>query len=552
MSYGFLFGAAAAAIVMAAPAHALPADFKSKADALLAQSYAAGGPGASVVISERGKIVYEGQRGLADIAAKRPITPATVFRIGSITKQFAAAVVLQLAAEGKLKLSDAVSKYLPDYPQPGAAATVAQLLNHTVGIQPYTAIPGFMEEASTNRAYTTEQLIAVFKDQPAPSRPGERFNYNNSGYILLGALIEKITGNRWSDEVANRITRPLGLTTIADGISETRVTAMANGYTGGEAGPRLAQKIHMSVPGAAGALIGNARDLAGWGHALHHGKVVPAPYYAPMIATTKTNDGSDVPYGYGLFPGKLRGVGSVGHGGGIFGFSTDSLYLPSADLFIVILTNSDQPQSDPGAVMRKLSAMAIGKPFKEFKTVALDAKAVEPLLGVYKFKDAERTFALVDGKLMTQRAGSSPLPVHPAGGDRFHYGDGELTWFALSRDAAGKPVMAFHADGDDDAALGTWVGKVPAKVAVTVPRDTLATYVGSYSTPIGKAVVALGKGDKLTIQLAGQPALPLRATAATEFMIDQAGASLRFLTTAGKVSGFESDQAGRKLPGTRD
>ena len=168
----YLVGAALVMLAAAAPARALPTGFKAKADALLAHSYAADGPGASVVISEGGKIVYQGQRGLADIAAKRPITPATVFRIGSITKQFSAAVVLQLAAEGKLKLSDPLSKYLPDYPN-AAGITVEQLLNHTSGIQSYTGIPGWMVEANTNRAYTTEQLTAVFKDLPAPSKPGE-------------------------------------------------------------------------------------------------------------------------------------------------------------------------------------------------------------------------------------------------------------------------------------------------------------------------------------------------------------------------------------------
>lgn len=542
---------AALAVTAATPANALPEGFTAQADALLAQSYAADGPGASVVISEGGKIVYHGTRGLADVATKRPITPATVFRLGSITKQFSAAVVLQMAAEGKLGLSDPLSKYLPDYPNAGAI-TVTHLLNHTVGIQPYTAIPGFMAEASTNRPYTTEQLVAVFKDKPAPSKPGQRFTYNNSGYILIGALIEKISGNSWSDEVNRRISRPLGLTTIRDGVEEANVTAMATGYTVGKDGAELAQKIHMSVPGAAGALIGNAQDLVKWGNALHHGKVVPAPYYGEMIAPTKAADGSAVPYGYGLFPGKLRGVDAVGHGGGIFGFSTDSLYVPSSDLFVVVLTNSDQPKADPGAVMRQLSAMAIGKPFKSFKTVAFDRAAVEPLLGVYKFKDAERTFAMADGKLTMQRTGSAPMEVYSEGANRFHYGERQLTWFEVRRDAAGKPVVAFHGDGDDDAAFGNWTGKVPVLVEASVPRDTLAAYAGSYTTPIGKAKVALSDAGKLTIQLAGQPALALRPTSPTEFMIDAANAKVRFVTADGKVSGFESEQGGQKLPGTRD
>ena len=198
---GLTIGCAVLALGAVGPRLCGSCGFQGQGRRPASQSYPADGPGASVVVSEGGKIVYQGGRGLADLDAKRPVTPQTVFRIGSITKQFAAAVVLQLAAEGKLKLTDPISKYLPDYPQPGASATVAQLLNHSAGIQSYTAIPGWMVEANTNRAYTTAQLMAVFKDLPSPSKPGEAWAYNNSGYILVGALIEAVTRKPWHQAV---------------------------------------------------------------------------------------------------------------------------------------------------------------------------------------------------------------------------------------------------------------------------------------------------------------------------------------------------------------
>jgi CubicO group peptidase (beta-lactamase class C family) len=210
----------AMAIALAGTAQALPADFKAKADQLVKKSFAADQPGAAVIVTEDGRIVYEAGQGLADVASKTPITPATVFRIGSITKQFSAAIMLQLVAEGKVSLDDKLSKYLPDYPQPGAGATIAQLLNHTVGVQSYTSIPGWMAEAKTGRAYTTEQLIAEFKDMPAPSKPGEKWEYNNSGYVLVGAVIERVTGKPWHVNVDERIARPLGLKTIRYGVFE--------------------------------------------------------------------------------------------------------------------------------------------------------------------------------------------------------------------------------------------------------------------------------------------------------------------------------------------
>ena len=146
--------ASIAVVISASPAGALPEGFKARADALLAQSYAADGPGVSVSISEHGRVVYEAQRGMADIATKRPVAAATVFRIGSITKQFASATLLQMIGEGRVALDDPLSKFIPDYPG-GQAITIRQILNHTSGIQSYTDIPGWMTEANTARRYST-------------------------------------------------------------------------------------------------------------------------------------------------------------------------------------------------------------------------------------------------------------------------------------------------------------------------------------------------------------------------------------------------------------
>jgi len=186
-----------------------PAELKPRLDALLAASYPADGPGATMVVMRGGKILYSGARGLADVAAKKPLTPASVIRMGSLTKQFTAAIVLQLVNEQKLSLDDRLDKFLPGYPAPGGAATVRQLLNHTSGIQSYTSIPGWMVAANTGRAFTTEQLIAEFRDKPAEFQPGARWNYDNSGYVLLGAIIERVTGQPWYRVLEARITRPL-------------------------------------------------------------------------------------------------------------------------------------------------------------------------------------------------------------------------------------------------------------------------------------------------------------------------------------------------------
>ena len=546
-----VLASAAVALAIATPAGAIPADFKAKADALLKQSFPAAGPGAAVIVTDEGKVVYEAGRGLADVDGMRPITAHTVFRMGSISKQFSAAIMLQLAAEGKLSLDDKLSKFLPDFPKPGADATVAQLLNHTVGVQSYTEIPGWMVEKNTARPFTTEEMIAQFKDLPSPSKPGEKWAYNNSGYVLVGAVIEKVTGKPWYQNVEERIARPLGLKTIRYGVLENQTPDMAAGYTDKEGKVAPAQNIHMSVPHAAGALIGSVEDLAKWNAALHRGKVIPAAYYARMIAPTKLLDGTTNDYGFGIRNGELRGHKTLGHGGGIFGFSTDSIYLPKENIFVAVFTNSDSPAADPGMVMMQLAALAVDDPFPTFARQALDAKAVEPWVGVYKLKDAERRVFLRDGKLYTQRTGGGELEALAAGNGRYFY-EGSLTWFDLKRGADGTPVVAMYQQGAATPELAARSGPIPAEPkAVEVPRSTLERYAGSYDAPMGKLTVALPAEGPMTVQLGGQRAIPVAAISQSEFRTIGVDARVEFLIEDGKVTTAVLTQGGRELKAKR-
>lgn len=543
--------ACALALLLASTnASAISPGFKAKADALLAKAYATNGPGAAVIVTENGQTIYTAGRGMADIAAKRPITPATVFRIGSITKQFTAATILRLAEQGKLSLDDPLSKFLPDYPAPGSTATVRQLLNHTSGVMPYTAIPGFMTEANTNKPYTTPQLIAVFKNIPSPSKPGQQWAYNNSGYVLLGAIIEKVSGKPWDEAVGGLVAGPLKLASIRSGIGEETIPGMAKGYTEGEHGQQLAGKIHMSVPGGAGALVGTVADLATFGNALHNGKLLSPASYDGMTGTTTTSDGKTAPYGYGIESGDIRGRRELGHSGGIFGFSTDSVYLPKEKVFVAVFANSDSPTADTGTVTRRLAALAMGDPYPTLAKAALDFKAVEPMFGVYKFNDTERTFFARGGKLYTKRAGGGEIEAYSAGGNKFFYGPDDLTFFEVTRVAKGMKLV-FHREGNPKGAIGIRTGPVPAASAARdIAPATLDSYAGRFTSAAG-IFVFKHEGDGLTVKLGAQPAFPLKATSATEFEIAQVGAKIRFNVKDGKAESITLFQGGQELEVTR-
>lgn len=521
-----------------------PAELKARLDAVLAASYPADGPGATMVVMHGGKLVYAGARGLADVAAKKPLTSGSVIRIGSLTKQFTAAVVLQLVNEKKLSLDDPLSKFLPGYPAPGGAATVRQLLNHTSGIQSYTSIPGWMVAANTGRAFTTDQLIAEFRDKPAEFQPGARWSYDNSGYVLLGAIIERVTGQPWYRVLEARITRPLGLKTIRFG-NPPAGTDWALPYSRGPAGVAPAQAIDMSVPHAAGALVGSAGDMARWAQALHHGRVLPPALYALMTTPTKLPDGTSAPYGFGLGMGKLRGSATLEHSGGIFGGSTDTLYVPSDDLFVAVFANTDRPTTPPGMVMRRAAAIAMGNPFAELTPHPVDAAALEPLFGVYAREGAPgeaARFYTRDGKLWFWPKAAPPAELYAAGDGRFGLTDNALTWLEAS-----GGVIRVHFNGEEPDGRLVRTGPVPpAAAVVAVPRATLAGYVGSYKLAVGVAAIAFGEGDTLTIQLAGQPAFPLEPTGATRFRVNAVGAEIDL---DGKT--LTIHQGGRDISGPR-
>jgi hypothetical protein len=310
----------------------------------------------------------------------------------------------------------------------------------------------------------------------------------------------------------------------------------------------------MSVPHAAGALIGTVGDLAKWAQALHHGKVVDAAHYTLMTAPTVMPDGSTVPYGFGLALDPLRGRPAIGHGGGINGFSTDSIYVPEADLFVAVFTNSDSPATSPGLVMRRIAAAAIGDPYPVFTATTADPASFDPFYGVYPIAEGgERRFFARDGKFYTQRLGGGEMQVFPAGEDRFFYGTRTLSWFRLTRGADGTPAMEFHPDGESEAQVSQRAGPIPAEApAVAVPRDVLERYVGRFALGPATLTIAFAADGGLTAQLTGQPPIPLIATGTDTFRTQGIEARLIFEgDAAAPAAALVLDQGGRQMRAVR-
>ncbi len=541
-----IMAAMATSVLAASPAVAIPKDFKARADAIVNAAYPADGPGAVAVVYENEKPVYAVGRGLADVEAHSALNPATPMRLGSITKQFTAAVILQLVQEGKLGLDDPLSKYLVDYPRPAADVTVRQLLNHTGGIANYTAIPGFMMQHSAEK-HSTQQLIATFRDAPLDFPAGSKWAYSNSGYVLLGAIIEKVTGRPWWDAVDARIARPLKLSSLRYGGMPDGEKGAAHGYRLSDDKSVPARPLDMSVPHAAGALLSNAPDLATWAEALHHGKVVNPASYALMTTPVTLPGGKTENYGMGLIAGEVRGHPSIGHDGGIFGFSTDSLYLRKEGVFVAVLANTERPRVDPGLVTRKLAALAVGDAYPSFTAQPLDAKAIAPIAGIYRDGEIERALYLRDGKLFTRRKGGGPLEAKSAGGGRYFYED-SLSWFEAGQAADGKPSLTFHQNGAEEGEVMAYAGPMPPDAPiVSVPRAALERLAGTYDGP-APVIVALDGEGQLTLKFGPQPVTHLEAESPTLFRVKEIEAKVSFQEEGGKVTGLTIHQNGKELP----
>ncbi|MDA2932825.1 beta-lactamase family protein [Acidobacteria bacterium AH-259-D05] len=308
-------------------------------------------PGAAVGIMRDGEMLLEKGYGIANIEHAVPVKAETVFRIGSITKQFTAAGIIILADEGRLSLKDRLSEFFPDFPR-GGEVTLHHLLAHTSGIHNITSRPTADLIKLMRQNLSMEDVMAVIKADGYDFDPGTNQSYSNSGYILLGAIIEKVSEQTQRQFFKQRIFDRLGMRHTDYEVAVEIVPNRASGYSaimGEQSGLRNAGYISMTSPGGAGALISTVGDLAMWHHALFNGKVVGPQSFREMVspAYSSHTELSDYDYGYGLQIRELEGNQKIGHGGNINGFDSVLYTYPQEKLTIVVLTNLDVGHPSP-------------------------------------------------------------------------------------------------------------------------------------------------------------------------------------------------------------
>lgn len=329
-------------------------DLSSRIDQKLEEKFTENGPGAVFLVVKKGDIIYKKAFGMANLELQVPMETNNVFEIGSMTKQFTAVSILMLMEEGKLQLNDEITKYIPDYPTQGNLITIHHLLNHTSGIKNFTSVKGL--NAIANNDMTPLEVIHFFKNEPMDFTPGEQFKYNNSGYVILGHIIEKTSGMSYADFVERRIFKKLDMSSSHYASHASVVPNRASGYHKREAYIN-SRHISYSIPFASGSLMSTVDDMLKWEEAIKNHVLLSKETTDKAFANYRLNNGELTNYGYGWHVETLNGTKSFEHGGSIFGYKSMGVYLPKEDIYVIGLSNCDC--NSPTKITRDIAEMAL-------------------------------------------------------------------------------------------------------------------------------------------------------------------------------------------------
>ena len=524
----------------------------------------------TALVAENGKVIYKGGFGMANMEWSIPNTPDTKFRLGSITKQFTAMLILQLVDQGKVKLDGKISDYLPEYRKDiGDKVTVHQLLTHTSGIPSYTSQPGFFENVSRN-PYKVADFVKNYTSKDLEFEPGSKYSYNNSGYFLLGAIVEKVTGKTYEQALKENILDPLGMKNTGYDHHNTLIAKRAAGYAKTENSYDNAAYLDMSIPYAAGSMYSTVEDLYLWDQALYEDKLISAKSKELMYKPFLQN------YAYGWvvnnasFKLNDQPVQVIRHGGGINGFNTMIVRFPKEKNLIVILDNTaqnagrhsdaitnilyNQPYEPPkmsitSRLEKTINEKGVAAGIAEYR----DLKAKES--AIYDFSEPE----LNNLGYRLLRAGKLKEAVEVFKLNVEMYPKGFNTYDSLAE--------AYEAQKERELAVTNYKKSLELnpqntsaaealkrfeKGPMTVDAKVFDTYVGDYELAPGFVLRVFREGEKFMTQATNQPAFEIFPESETTFAPKAFPAKLTFLKDAdGKITSVRLNQGGRETIGKK-
>jgi len=493
-------------------------------DKLLNELFEKNGPGGVALVVKDGKTIYRKAFGLANLELGVKMKPEHVFRIGSITKQFTATAIMQLVEQGKINLDDEITKYIEDYPTHGHTITIEHLLTHTSGIKSYTSLEKWTTEEQ-KRDFTPKEMIDYFKSQPMDFVPGEKFKYNNSGYFLLGHIIEKVSGQTYEEYIHEHIFKPLGMKSSYYGRNSPIIKNRAAGYAKDDNGYKNDDFLSMTQPFSAGSLLSTVDDLSTWYTAVMSGNVMTKESRKKAHTSYVVNNGEQTDYGYGWSLGNIQGSPLVQHGGGINGFLSASNYLPQENIFVTVLSNC--MCNAPGDSATKMVAIALGKPYN-WKQIKLEKELLKSYVAVYSSEsDGDRIITFDEGKLYSMRTGGSKYELLPYGKDKFFFEDGNST-LEFIRDSQDSITSVILKSTRSDKQWDRTDKAIPKIVEIEVDETLFEKYAGEYALTDTFHLKMFKENGIMYTQATGQPKIEIVGTAQHKFSLVGVDAQLTF------------------------
>ena len=534
----------------------------------------------SVLVSDHGKVIFKKGFGMANMEWEIPNAPNTKHRLGSITKQFTAMLILQLVEAGKIDLQAPITKYLPEYPKAsGDKITIHHLLTHTSGIPNYTSFPKFFEDESRT-PYTPDAFVKVFKDKDLDFEPGKQFSYSNSGYFLLGVIAEKLTGKSYEDLLQEKIFKPLIMNNSGYDNHGDILKNRATGYEKQAGNYRNSKYLDMSIPYAAGSLYSTAEDLFLWDQGLYTNKILSQKYmdlyFKPYVSAWGDNHYA---YGWGVGYENLGkstdSIYTIAHGGGINGFNTNIARTPSDKSLVVLLNNTG------GAPLQDMTVAILGiihdkdyampkKSIADELLAEIENKGMDAGITLYKaIKDSEvydlnerdmnaMGYQLMGSKKVEEAANVFELIIEafPKSSNAYDsYGEALMT-LGKNDDAIKNYRKSVELNPNNQNGID-FLKKLGDDVSdlvkdVEVSDAILETYIGKYELVPGFVITVTKEGSQLKTQATGQPVFDIFPKTENEFYLKVVNAQLMFhKNEAGKVDSVTLFQGGRETTGKR-
>ena len=512
-------------------------------DKILSEQFKTDEPGVTVLVSRNGQINYKKAFGTANLELNTPMQVDNVFWVASIGKQFTAVAILQLMEQGKLNLQDEITKFIPDYPTHGNKITIEHLLTHTSGIHNFSGMEDPEKKLTTD--CTPNEVIDFFKNLPMRFAPGTKWEYSNSGYFLLGFIIEKITGKPYSEYLEENFFKPLGMTNSLFANNKRIIKNRVGAYSQGDTGFENSRHLNATIIYSAGAIQTTVEDFYKWHQAVHSYKLVKKETLDKAFSRYKLTDGIETVYGYGWKLGYVYESPSIWHGGSIEGFGAMEIYLPKEDVFVAVFSNCDCIY--PKDIATRLAALTTGRPY-EYKEISNKNTNLKGYTGVYENqKGQQRIITVLGSKLFSQlgRGPKSNLKVYQE--NMFFFEDDAMQTIEFYRNKKGtiEKLLTKKLSG-----IETWnkTNKpIPDSNGIKVNGKILETYVGEYEIINEMNFSVAIEKDRIFVQAPEQDKFEIFAETENKFFTKVTDAEFEFVKDEfGKITKVIMNQGGRQ------